>query len=108
VVTADLLKMGELADTQQCDVFNIHDGCRKISKVKQSVRKHLLIRHKPIDTLRDITRHITDTHCDIKTVAINKAELRMTHLQNHVTVEGHCCVYYKKMNEHFTLTEVFP
>jgi len=101
VVTANLLKMGQLADTQQCDVFNIHDGCSKISKVKQGVAKRLVTRHAPIYTLHDITRHITDIHCDIKTVAINKAELQMTHLQNHVTVESYCCLYYKKLNEHY-------
>lgn len=101
VVTANLLKMGQLADTRQCDVFNIHDSCCEISKVKEGVGKQLFIRHVPIYTLHDITRHITDIHCDVKTVAINTAELQMTHLQNHVTVEVYCCLYYKKLNEYY-------
>jgi hypothetical protein len=61
MVTANLLKMGQLADTQQCDVFNTHDGCSKVSKVKEGVDKQLFIRHAPIYTLHDITCHITDT-----------------------------------------------
>lgn len=104
VVTANLLKMGQLADTQQCDVFSILDGCSKISKVKQGVGKQLFIRHAPIYTQHDITCHITDIHCDIKRVTVNKAELQVTHLQNHVTVGGYCCLYYKKLNEHYHLS----
>jgi len=95
VVTANLLKMGQLTDTQQCDVLNILHGCSKISKVKQGVGKKLFIRHAPIYTQHDISRHITDIHCDIKTVADHKAELQGTHLQNHVTVDRYCCLHYK-------------
>jgi hypothetical protein len=89
---SNLLKMGQLADTQQCDVFSTLDSCSKTSKVKQGVGKQLFIRRAPIYTLHDITRHITDIHCDIKTLATHKAELKVTNLQNHFSVEGYCCI----------------
>jgi hypothetical protein len=41
-------------------------------------------------------------------VAVNKAELQATQLQNHVTVGGYCCLYYKKLNEHYHLSPPPP
>jgi hypothetical protein len=77
---------GQLADTRHCELCNIHDGCNNIRKAKQADGKQLFISNEPIYTQQDTTRHINNIHCDIKTVDFSKAELQMTHLENHVTV----------------------